>query len=258
MDLTEARGGVSRRHPWEVARARFVRKLLREAGVMRAPRAAIDVGAGDGYVARTVLAELPAGSRMICYDLHYTDADLATFGATANAGLTFTRQRPRGRFDLILLLDVLEHVPDDSAFLEEIVDDALAPGGIVMVSVPAWQRLFSAHDEALKHYRRYNPDGLRAMLSEVGLDVRKSGGAFHSLLLSRAFAVARERVRRWMGREPTPPRNLGDWKAGAATSALIEGALFLDNAFSHLFSRFGTGLAGLTIWAVASGRADRT
>jgi len=258
MDLTEARGVVSRRHPWEVARARFFLKLLREAGVMSAPRAAIDVGAGDGYLGRTVLADLPAGSRMICYDLHYSDADLATFGATADAGLTFTRQRPPGRFDLILLLDVLEHVPDDRAFLEEIVADALAPGGTVMVSVPAWQRLFSAHDEALKHYRRYSPDGLRAMLSEVGLVVRRSGGAFHSLLLSRAFGVARERVRRWLGRAPTPPRNLGDWKAGAATSAVIEGALFLDNALSLLVSRFGTGLAGLTIWAVASGPADRT
>jgi len=252
MDLTEARGAPTRRHPWEVARAKFFRKLLRGVGLSDAPRTALDVGAGDGYVARTLLADLPPGSRMVCYDVHYTDADLDAYAASSIDGLSFTRQRPAGRFDVVLLLDVLEHVPDDHAFLKELIADTLAPGGTVMVSVPAWQRLFSKHDEALNHYRRYSPIALRAMLSEAGLVVRKSGGAFHTLLLSRALAVANERVRRWIGQEPVRPPNLGEWRGSAGVSAAIEGILFLDNALSHFSSRFGGGLAGLTIWAVAS------
>src|SRR5262245_65819396 len=115
MDLTEARRGFARRHPWEVARAKFFRKLLREQGLVDTPRTAIDVGAGDGYAAKTLFAELAAGSRMVCYDINYTDADLDNYAREAIDGLTFVRQRPSGRFDLMLFLDVLEHVADDRA-----------------------------------------------------------------------------------------------------------------------------------------------
>jgi len=256
MDLTEARGAPFRRHPWEVTRARFFRRLLRDTGVMHTPKTVIDVGAGDGYVATALLAALPAGSRMVCYDVHYTDRDLAAYADASIESLTFTRQRPTERFDVVLLLDVLEHVPDDHAFLKGIVDELLAPGGTVLVSVPAWQGLFGKHDEALKHYRRYNPAALRAMLSEAGLVIRNSGGAFHSLLLSRALRVASERLRRWIGQDPTPPPNAGEWRANAAVSTILEGVLAVDNALSRVFSRFEPGLAGLTIWAVASRSGD--
>ena len=254
MDLSEARGGFARRHPWEVARAKFFRKLLREQGLVDTPRTAIDIGAGDGYIAKTLFAELAAGSRMVCYDVNYTDADLDNYARPAIDGLTFVRQRPSGRFDLMLFLDVLEHVADDHAFLKEMVGEALAPGGTIVVSVPAWQGLFGTHDEALKHYRRYSPRTLRATLSNAGLEVTKSGGIFHTLLLSRAITVAGERMRRWIGREPIRPPNLGEWQGNAMISAVIDGVLFLDNGLSLLLSRFGYRPAGLTIWAVASGR----
>jgi hypothetical protein len=99
-------------------------------------------------------------------------------------------------FDLMLFLDVLEHVADDHAFLKEMVGEALAPGGTIVVSVPAWQGLFGKHDEALKHYRRYSPRTLRAMLSNAGLEVTNSGGIFHTLLV-----VPRDHSR---GRAHTP------------------------------------------------------
>jgi hypothetical protein len=191
---------------------------------------------------------------MVCYDVHYTDADLDNYATPRIEGLSFVRQRPSGRFDLMLFLDVLEHVADDHAFLKEMVGEALAPGGTIIVSVPAWQGLFGKHDEALKHYRRYSPKTLRAMLSDAGLEVTKSGGIFHTLLLSRAITVAGERVRRWIGREPNRPPNLGEWQANALISAFVDGVLILDNSLSLLLSRFGYRPAGLTIWAVASGK----
>jgi hypothetical protein len=153
----------------------------------------------------------------------------------------------------MLFLDVLEHVADDLAFLKEMVGESLAPGGTIVVSVPAWQGLFGKHDEALKHYRRYSPTTLRTMLANAGLEVTKSGGIFHTLLLSRALTVAGERMRRRMGREPVRPPNLGEWKGNALISAVIDGVLVLDNSLSLLLSRFGYRPAGLTIWAIASG-----
>ncbi len=55
------------------------------------------------------------------------------------------------------MLDVIEHVEDDVGFVRDVVDGSLAPGGWVLVSVPAYQSLFSSHDRALKHFRRYAP-----------------------------------------------------------------------------------------------------
>ena len=72
------------------------------------PLAVLDVGAGDGYLATALFADLPAGSRLVCVDSNYSDADLETYRASAPANLSFVRERPRDRYDVILLLDVLE------------------------------------------------------------------------------------------------------------------------------------------------------
>jgi hypothetical protein len=253
MDLSEMPGAPFRRHPWETARAAFFRRLLREASLGAAPRAVLDVGAGDGYLTGMLLGDLPAGSSAVCFDAHYSDEDLRGFGARAPAGLTFARQRPGGRFDLVLLLDVVEHVPDDRAFVRGFVADNLAAGGAVLVSVPAWPALFSRHDEALKHYRRYRPGACRALLTDVGLTIRRSGGLFHSLLLPRALGVAGERVLAGLGRRPAAPANLGAWQGGRALTAMLERALAADNAVSRAVARLGPAapsLPGLSFWAL--------
>ena len=250
MDLSEVPGTPFQRHPWEVARARFFRDVVRGAGLSAGPRAVLDVGAGDGYLTGLLLADLPGGSSAVCFDDHYTDEDLRRLGASSPPGLTFTRQRPAGRFDLILLLDVIEHVPDDRAFVGSFVAHNLAPGGAVVVSVPAWPALFSRHDEALKHYRRYSPTAARAMLARAGLAAFRSGGLFHSLVLPRALTVAGERLQRRLGRTPAPPAHLGQWGGGAFVSAAVTGALTVDNALSHLLARFDRTLPGLSFWAL--------
>jgi len=251
MDLSEVPGTPFQRHPWEVARARFFRDVVRGAGLSAGPRAVLDVGAGDGYLTGLLLADLPGGSSAVCFDDHYTDEDLRRLGASSPPGLTFTRQRPAGRFDLILLLDVIEHVPDDRAFVGSFVAHNLAPGGAVVVSVPAWPALFSRHDEALKHFRRYRPAACRALLSGVGLSIRRGGGLFHSLLVPRVLGVARERVLASLGRRPAAPANLGDWRGGRALSTVLERALAADNALSHA----APALPGLSFWALCDAPA---
>jgi SAM-dependent methyltransferase len=253
MDLSEMPGALLRRHPWEVARARFFGRVLRDAGLLGAARRVLDVGAGDGYLAGTLLAELPAGSSAVCFDAHYSDEDLRRFGEGSSPGLSFSRERPAGRFDLILLLDVVEHVADDRGFLGAFVTDSLAPGGVVLVSVPAWPALFSRHDEALKHYRRYRPAACRALMAEVGLTIRRSGGLFHSLLVPRALAVVGERLLTSLGRRPAVPSNLGDWRGGRAISTAVGGGLAADTFLSRLLARLGPSvpaLPGLSFWAL--------
>src|SRR5262245_41140929 len=117
MDLHEVSGANHPRHPWEVARAAFFRRVLAEGGALDAPRAVLGLGAGAGSLARELLAPLPPGSEVVCLDPNYTDEDLARFTTPPVPGLSFVRQVPARRFDLVLMLDVIEHVPDDRAFL---------------------------------------------------------------------------------------------------------------------------------------------
>jgi hypothetical protein len=253
MDLSEVPGTSFRRHPWEVARARFFRRVLADAGVLHGRRALLDVGAGDGYLARGLLETLAPDSQVACVDAHYTDDDLARFSTPALPGLSFSRGWPAGCwFDVVLLLDVVEHVEDDRGFLAQVVGEHLAPAGTVLVSVPAWQPLYSAHDVALKHFRRYSPGACRDLLAGAGLVVRRSGGLFHSLLAPRALAVAGEALARRLGRSTRAPADLGEWHGGRLATAVLAAALAADNAISHALSRVGATLPGLSFWALCT------
>lgn len=79
-----------------------------------------------------------------------------------------------GQFDLICLLDVLEHIEDDGAALAR-VKRLLKPGGYLLVTVPAYSWLWSSHDAAHHHRRRYSAGLLRRKADEAGLTVRRLG-----------------------------------------------------------------------------------
>ncbi|WP_293782464.1 class I SAM-dependent methyltransferase [uncultured Aeromicrobium sp.] len=71
-------------------------------------------------------------------------------------------------FDVVCAFEVLEHIEDDAAALAEWVS-RLRPGGLILLSVPAWQSRFGPMDEAVGHFRRYEPTGLSALLADAGL-----------------------------------------------------------------------------------------
>ena len=75
-----------------------------------------------------------------------------------------------GCADIVTMLDVLEHLSDDGKALRE-VRRILRPGGALVLSVPAYQHLWSAHDEALHHFRRYEKSSLNRALQKAGFRV---------------------------------------------------------------------------------------
>jgi len=75
------------------------------------------------------------------------------------------------QFDLILLLDVLEHLDDDSGSLKGLYQ-RLKPGGWLLVTVPAFPFLWSQHDAAHHHKRRYRRKQLRATVEQAGYEIR--------------------------------------------------------------------------------------
>ena len=75
----------------------------------------------------------------------------------------------RDSYAVITALDVIEHIDDDKGMIRAVAD-ALQPGGIVLISVPAFSFLWSVHDELAHHKRRYNRAELRSCLAMAGLE----------------------------------------------------------------------------------------
>jgi len=75
-----------------------------------------------------------------------------------------------GSLDLVTAFDVLEHIEEDYLAAAEITR-VLRPGGTALIAVPADMALWSAHDEAVNHVRRYDRDGLTQVIAKGGLVV---------------------------------------------------------------------------------------
>ncbi len=87
-----------------------------------------------------------------------------------------------GSFDLVLSLDVIEHVDNDVHILTSLFD-ILKPGGHLIVTVPAFEALWSEHDEINQHKRRYRVPQLRQMLIDAGFDVSRVTYCISALFL---------------------------------------------------------------------------
>lgn len=90
-------------------------------------------------------------------------------------------------FDLVCLLDVLEHVEDDEAALSAVAK-RIKPGGLAVVTVPAYPWLYGSHDRLHHHYRRYTAGHLRRKATVAGLQVLRLG-YFNALLFPLIAAV---------------------------------------------------------------------
>jgi len=187
---------------------------------------ALDVGAGNGAFMAEALRRSP---RLEIYGAEYSQAaiDLAHPGISdrlARCDLQGVQPLPwGGGFRFITCMEVLEHLPDDGLALGHIAA-ALAPGGRVFVSVPAWQSLWGPQDVAAGHVRRYEPDLLRERLRQAGLSVRRMkcwGGPFTWIYLRAADMIGPEKV---MSVRPSGI-------AGLAAGAIFQ-FLKLDDALS--------------------------
>jgi SAM-dependent methyltransferase len=113
---------------------------------------------------------------------------------------------PTGHYDLIAVLDVVEHIEDDVAALGA-MRERLAPGGKILITVPAHQWMWSAHDVVNHHHRRYSKRTLTKAIEAAGLRPRKLG-YFNSLLFP--LAAGARIAGRMTGRDdsddsPPPP-----------------------------------------------------
>jgi SAM-dependent methyltransferase len=124
----------------------------------------------------------------------------------SNAPLPALPGIERGAYDLIAVLDVVEHIEDDVAALREMAA-CLKPGGKILVTVPAHRWMWSAHDVVNHHHRRYSKATLAKAIGDAGL--RSNGLRYFNSLLFPLAAAARV-AGRMTGRDdsddsPPPP-----------------------------------------------------
>lgn len=122
--------------------------------------------------------------------------DLATFG-------------PDGAYDLILMLDVLEHLQRPEVVLRQSVE-LLAPGGAMVITVPAFDWLWTAHDDLNHHVKRYTATELARLVRTSGLDIVEMRYLFQSLILPKLFVRAKEALSASTPSVPRIPRRLAN------------------------------------------------
>lgn len=134
-------------------------------------RNALEIGCGHG-VAREML-ERDLGISVDGCDLNRTALETAKPGKGNLFVYNILDQKSSllGRYDAVLLLDVIEHIDDDAAFVRAALRH-LRSGGIVAVNVPANMMLFSDYDRVAGHVRRYTRHGLRGLLESCGVEIQ--------------------------------------------------------------------------------------
>ncbi|MCL6690045.1 class I SAM-dependent methyltransferase [Pseudomonas sp. R3.Fl] len=161
------------------------------------PSSILDVGAGSGFFSRALLAEGSAGEAW-CVDISYpADSDASEAGKP----IRFRRSVDRLDSDLVLLMDVLEHVDDDVGLLRHYVEK-VPHGAHFLISVPAFQFLWSDHDVFLEHKRRYRLTDIERVAEQAGLEVLKGAYYFGGVFPIAATLRLLERLRGGAARQP--------------------------------------------------------
>jgi SAM-dependent methyltransferase len=166
------------RHWWWRARERVILDALRAHQPAAGWGNVLDVGCGDGLFfdelamlpgVRLVEGVEPAEALVSPDGPHRARIHAAPFDATFD---------PKRRYSLIVMLDVLEHLPDPAASLRHAVA-LLEPGGVFLATVPAFLALWTRHDDLNHHFTRFDKASFRALAASAGLRVDQSRYFFH-------------------------------------------------------------------------------
>jgi SAM-dependent methyltransferase len=228
------------RHWWYRARRKIIADLIRREAHLPASAQILEIGCGTGHN----LAMLSGFGHVEGLELDEEARALSEkrLGRKVmSSPLPELAGVPDRHYDLIGAFDVIEHIDDDHAALASIATK-LKPGGTFMMTVPAHQWMWSAHDAVNHHKRRYSRRSLKALINGSPLQLKRVG-YFNSLLFP--LAVAERAASKLRGKEEAdvtlPPAPLN---------------MMLEKVFTaerHLVGRLPLP-PGLSLFAVASAR----
>jgi SAM-dependent methyltransferase len=227
---------LDQEHWWFLARRRILDQLIER--VVRPPVQArvLEVGCGTGH-------NLPMLGRFGSVDACELDKSARTLASkrlgrkVKDARLPDLSMFERNGYDMVALLDVLEHVPDDIGSLRAI-HRRLKPGGALLLTVPANPWMWSAHDVAHHHFRRYTRAGLSRLFMQAGFEVQLL--SYFNSLLFPPIAAARL-LHKAAGRD-----SADDALPGAKINGLLNTVFGLEaGLIGRLPMPFGVSLAAV-------------
>lgn len=230
----------SQRHPWELSRADIFQKIMRS---MPDSLVYADVGSGDKYYAKQLLkyTNHPVYAIDKFYKHPKTSSDFIE--------LNDIYKIPFDKVDCYIMMDFLEHIPDDKQFLHAIAKGAKS-GTKCVITVPAHQFLFSEHDKNMEHYRRYSRQSLQETITSSGMRVDHIQYFYFSLFTVRLIGYLLEKIGLAKEKETLTVR----WKK-SAEHPVTKTARYLMN-MDYLICRFmaniGISLPGLSVLAECS------
>ncbi|MFI5460832.1 MAG: class I SAM-dependent methyltransferase [Isosphaerales bacterium] len=190
---------MQKRHFWYQGRHRFlleaVHRRLRHAANQAGAYHVVDFGGGCGGWLDYLLGRKKfAVSEVVLADSSLAALSMAAecLPAEVERGQVDLMDLPWSRrWDLAFLLDVLEHLPDQAAVLAQ-VREALVPGGLLFITVPAFSGLWTWNDDICRHLRRYRRRDFSRLAGECGfelLDARYFMFILSPLLLATRLAT---------------------------------------------------------------------
>jgi SAM-dependent methyltransferase len=195
------------KHWWWRAREDLILETLERLRREGVAGPVLDVGCGDGLF----FGKLERFGPVEGVEMDPTGVDPAGPWASRIRIAPFDASfDPGKRYALVLLLDVLEHFPDPAARLARAVA-LLAPGGAIVLTVPAFLSLWTSHDELNRHFTRFTRARLAAAAREAGARVESSRYFFHWMFPVKLGAHLKEAIR---PAPPRPPRIPPPWLNG--------------------------------------------
>ena len=229
---------LDQRHWWYRARREVLAALIRREAQPPPDAAILEIGCGTGHNI-SMLTQFGRVDALELDDEARALAEQRLGRAVMSAPLPELSGVPSRHYDLVGAFDVIEHIDDDRAALDAIAS-TLKPGGKFVMTVPAHQWMWSAHDNVNHHKRRYSKAALRHLIEGSPLKLQRLG-YFNSLLFP--LAIAQRLASKARGRDEA------DLKLPSAPlNALLERAFAAER---HLVGRFPLP-PGLSLFAVAS------
>ncbi len=244
MDLSEISANPYR-HPWEMSRADFLMSVIDEHVNLGHRSELLDVGAGDLFFSERI-----HGATSVKIDAVDQAFDEEGSRNEAIQKIKHLSQVLHKKYDAICALDVLEHVENDQEFFDLILG-MMKPGATFMITVPAYQILFSNHDRNLRHFRRYRLTQLKKLVrSHQDFEVREGFYFFHSLLYVRIL----QKILQFFGskQDAEQIQSINEWRFAERHPLTRSLGIVLgtDAFLCRLLSKVGIRIPGLSLCMV--------
>jgi len=180
------------RHWWWRAREKAVLGVLAENLAPNGRQRILDVGCGDGLLFDELLK---------FGDVEGLEPEAALLDPTGphrariHVGGLDSAFRPAQPYSALLMLDVLEHLPEPAAALRHAAT-LLAPGGVLLITVPAFRLLWTQHDVLNHHVTRYRRSTLLPLVTDAGFDVKLARYYYHWMFPAKLVTRAVEAITR--------------------------------------------------------------